>query len=307
MKHIIQMLLCAVLATHLNCADIPVDEVQLQVFDTKPRTFEKAILESLETTTNFWADESVQKVIGTGSAIVHFLPYGEAITTIVGAVTDLLQDESDWKPIFVKALEKEQHKGIIMNQIEWFTSKMNTMKQILPLLDKEKEPNNQTRITYAFSIHENLHTMLDYYNSRKGLFRKYPQITAPLLINLGLLVTVFTPLSNELIPSAAKQLPITCDALDVLWLYRSLTTHHRLQRTNLKYLKYPEMMNAINLQLAPYPRKLSCDRGCKKTTTYCESKISKKFILFEFYENRLPTKSLFSMSNIAVEMWIVSY
>lgn len=273
MIHLIQVLLCAMLAVQQSWADIPYKDVKLQVFDTQPRDFEKALSGSLEATKKFWADESVQQVIKTGTPIEHFLPFGEALATIVGAITDLLKEESEWKAILAKAMETDEDKEIIFNQIEWFASKMKSMKQNLPLMDKENEAGSQTRLPYALSAYHDIYKMLDQYHSRLMVFRKYPMATAPLLINLSLLITVLMPLINEIIPSAAKRLPIACNALDAMEMYRSLTVYDRLQKVNLKYLRYMEVMTAMDSidTVGVKSHTLSCQRGCTETTTYCQS------------------------------------
>lgn len=279
MIRIIQMVLCTVLAIQLvSCDDIPYKDIALQVFDTKSRNFEKAIVQSLESTKHFWEDETVKNVFRTSSAIEQYLPFGEAIKTIVAAIADLSKSESDWKPMLTKALEKEQYKAIIMEQIEWFTTKMEAMKKVLPLLDKENEPNKNVRMLHALSLYHDIHKMLEYYRSPFGLFQKYPLVTAPLLIYLGLLTTAFLPLANEIIPSSAKRLPIECDAMDTLKQYRSLVFYARLQKTNLKYLRYFELMKAVAAidKYGPKSTTLSCQKGCKKKTTHCDPKSGKK-------------------------------
>lgn len=273
MIHLIQVLLCAMLAVQQSWADIPYKDVKLQVFDSQPRDFERALSDSLEATKIFWADESVQRVIKTGASIENFLPFGKALATIAGAITDLLKEGSEWKAVLAKELGTDEDKEIIFNQIEWFASKMNSMKQNLPLLDKENEAGSQTRLPYALSAYHDIYKMLDQYHSHLRVFRKYPMATAPLLINLALLITVFMPLINEMVPSAANKLPIACNALDAMKMYRSLTVYDRLQKVNLKYLRYMEVMTAMEAinTVGVKSHTLSCERGCREKTTYCQS------------------------------------
>lgn len=287
MVYIIQVLLVAVLAAQLHCRkysmeEIPFENVKIEIFDSRPTNFEKNISNSLETIKNFWADETVETVIGTGSAIVHFLPFGEAITTIAEAVIDLLKDESDWKDGFVRELKKQQDVAIVMNQIDLIAAEFKTIKSKLPSLNASREPNLETRKTHSNIIHSDLDTILNYYD--KSIFRKYPLLTAPLLINLGHLITVFAPISNDIYPLTTELLPIACKAYDLMKLYRTLAVYHRLQKTSLKYLRYKEVMDAmaaIDTQgIRKY--KLACSKGCQTYEGYCESKrgLNIDFFLF---------------------------
>lgn len=62
-------------------------------------------------------------------------------------------------------------------------------------------PDNETKKTIATNVHMRIDEMMNFFASPDSLFKKYPLISAPLLIMLAQLTAYFTPIVNTLVPS----------------------------------------------------------------------------------------------------------
>lgn len=276
---IFRALLCFVLVFKLVSADVPFDDVKLEIFENRKTDFETNILNSLKIAKNFFGSGAGKAVFNAGAKAINFIPFIKVLSALLPKLGNLLAENSDWRPVFAKAITEETNHAITHNQLVWLESTMQTIEQNIPLLDEQKQPDIENRKANALYIQNNINTMMNYFDQRSGLFKKYPLVTAPLLVSLASIIAVFTPLANSLIPIEAKHMQLTCKAHDVLLAYRSRAVFQRTKKLNLEYLYNQFVMDALkqpfneNGYNQTNPGILHCDSGCEKPypVTYCKS------------------------------------
>lgn len=274
-----RVFLCFVLVFKFGWADVPFDDVKFEIFENRKTDFETNILNSLQIAKNFFGSGAGKAVFNAGAKAINFIPFIKALSSLLPKLGDLLAEQSDWRPVFARAITEETNHAITHNQLVWLESTMQTIEQNIPLLDEQKQPDIENRKSNALFIQNNINTMMNYFDQRSGLFKKYPLVTAPLLVSLVSIIAVFTPLANTLIPIEAKHLQLTCKAHDVLLAYRSRAVFARTQKLNLEYLYNKFVMDALKQPYNEYgynqtnPGILQCDSGCEKPypETYCKS------------------------------------
>lgn len=110
---------------------------------------------------------------------------------------------------------------------------MKTIRDKIKLLN-ESNPDLENRKTIASIIHTDFDKMINFFDLKSSLFRKYPLLGAPPLIQLASLVTIFTPLARDLIPVESMNPQISCKIYDVLLDYRPLTIMARVHKLRVK-------------------------------------------------------------------------
>lgn len=272
-------LLCFVLAVELVKADVLFEDMEVEVFDNRKTDFETNVLDSLKITKNFFAGSAGKAVFNAGAKAINLIPYAKTLSTLLPKLGDLLAEQSDWKVTFVKALAEETNRAITLGEIVWIESKLQTIHCLIELLNQRIEPDLANRKTNAQYLLNDVNTMMNFFDHRAGLFKKYPLITSPLLISLIQIIAVFTPIANTIIPVQSKHMQLACKARDVLMAYRARSVYARTKQLNLDYLYDKHVMDVLRRPFNEYgynetnPGILHCESGCEKPfpTKHCDS------------------------------------
>lgn len=249
-------------------SEMPINKVKFEIFDSHPTNFEMKVFNSLQSTQNFFAEDDVRKYVDIGATVLKFIPFIGEMDEVLQTVTGLLEDESDWKADFSKVIAGEALRSIADNQIFWMQSQIKTIRKNIPLLDKKKQPNRQNRMANAQYIHNSLDTMVNYLGNKIGVFRKFPLVTAPLVISLSLLIATFLPIANATIPIETEHLQLACKTRNILKKYRSRAFIARANKLNAIYDHYDVMLEVF---AKPYSSRgyneadqdvLHCNTGC---------------------------------------------
>lgn len=263
------MILCILIAYPQWCqSQVPFYNVKFELFDKRTTNFEHTIYNSLQSTQNFFARDDVKKAIEIETTIVQFIPFVSEINSIIHTVIGLLDEESDWKKDFSKAIASETMRLVADNQIHWMQSQIKTIRKNIHLLDENKQPNLQSRMANAQFIHNSLDTMVNYLGNKVSVFRKFPLVTSPLVISLSLLIATFIPIAKSIIPIETEELQLACKTQDLLEKYRSRAVMARADKVNTIYDHYDAMMKELS---KPYNSRgynqlahntLHCSMGC---------------------------------------------
>lgn len=255
------------------CAEIPYDEVEASIFDSLPRDFERNVLNSSEITKDFFEREDVSLAIATGMVALEYLPYIGEFARLIPLMRDTLEDRSEWRGAFTKAIAHETMRTIAESEVRWIESEMQTIHEKFILLG-QNNPDLTNRKTIASIIHTDLDKMINFFELKTCLFRKHPLIGTPPLILLSSLVAMFSPIARTLIPLEAKNPQISCKMHDVLVDYRPIIVNARLQQLHadksiftpiLEVMSWPFNPNGYN---KTHPAVINCEKGCKSSSTY---------------------------------------
>lgn len=105
---------------HLSFAEFLGSDIQVNVFDSRPRDFERNVIESSKIVKSFIAREDVSLAITAGQAALSFLPFGIArFYKLIPLVRQSLADRSDWRDAFTKAIADETMRSVVESEIRW--------------------------------------------------------------------------------------------------------------------------------------------------------------------------------------------
>lgn len=269
----VRIIVCIATAIISTGAEIPYDEVETNIFDSIPRDFEHHVLNSTQITKDFFARDDVSLAIAAGKVALEYLPYIGELAHLIPLMRDTLEDRSEWRGAFTKAIADETMRTIAESESRWMEAAMQTIQEKFVLLG-ENNPDLSNRKTIASIIHTDLDTMINFFEQKTCLFRKHPIIGTPPLILLASMVALFSPIAKTLIPLEAKYPQISCKMHDILQDYREIVVSARLQRLRAEKSIFSSLLNVMSLPYNSHgynktnPGVIDCGKGCKENRTF---------------------------------------
>lgn len=255
---------CAIVAIGIVFAGIPYDEIDIRLFDNRLETFESKICDALTTTENIFNNKDVKNSVNGAVVVVSFVPYVGQVAQILPVMQDFLASESDWKESLTLAIADETQRAITENNIRSMESILQTIKNRIPLLNRNDVPSADKRAN-AYIIHNEFDKMINEFDHVDAIFKEYPLLGSPPLITLALLVATFTPIANGFEPPLVENSRITCKVYNSLLEYRSLATYDRLKQLN--FVKNSPYYNGYQVNLVDVMYRPYSEYGYNKTST----------------------------------------
>lgn len=253
---------------HESQSVIPIDEVNVNIFDSRPRTFEQNVIDATKTTKDFFSRDDILLALSAGVVVaVEMIPYVAKFIKLAPLFEDTVDEKSEWFVGFSKAFANETSLSIADSEIRWMSATMQTIRTKVKLLD-ENNPDHENRKTIASIIHTDLDKMINFFDVKTSLFRKYPLIGGPPLLQLASLVAIFSPLANSIIAFEAKNTPIACKMYDILQAYRPLMIYARLRQLSTEKLLFLTLVEVMAQPYNPHgynrtnSRVIDCERDC---------------------------------------------
>lgn len=255
------------IAIYSTRAEIPYDDVELNLFSKQTRVFELNVLQSTQIAKSFFDRDDVSIAIAIGTIGLEFVPYIGRFARLIPLMRDTVGDRSEWRTQFTKAIADEKMNAITESENRWMEATMLTIQSKIKLLG-EDNPDLENRKTIASIIHTDFDKMINLFDLKSSLFRKYPLLGAPPLIQLATLITIFNPIANALIPFEANNSPISCKMLDVLLDYRPIVVNARLHKIYTEMATFQSIVDVMSLPYNPNgyndtnPGVIDCEIGC---------------------------------------------
>lgn len=260
-----KVFVCIAACVVLTCAEIPVSDIQISVFDSQPTNFENAVMHVMNQTRTFYAKHNVSSLL---DIVASYVPYVGELTKTVTELRDTMVEQSTWRNRFTKAITDQTLREIAENEIHRIRSTMQTVETKVKILN-ENNPDLSNRKTIASILHTELDKLINFFDLKTSLFRKYPLIGAPPLIQLASSIAIFSPIANALIPLEAMHPQLSCKMRDILLDYRPRTVNARLQQLHSDLTLFEVKMDVMSM---PYNQNgylptdsdlIDCVLGCK--------------------------------------------
>lgn len=219
-----QVLSVALVIFGTGFADISFEEVKFNNFGAERSEIESNVIDSVKSVADFIAENDIKNGIEPSSAV-----FESAVKQMIRIATNLqsvLAEDSEWTKSLLKTVAHEKEHEFVENDVRYMDVQIKSICEKIPLLIE----NPIERKMNIASIHISLHTMISSFSHRDTLLKKYPLIGAPPLIELALLVALFTPLSKTLFPDESRNPDISCKIRDTLSNYRLRTVDARLDK-----------------------------------------------------------------------------
>lgn len=240
---VIQIIVFTTILIGLSQADTSCNAIQTSIFDNQPSDFEKRVLTASKITQNFFARDDVVLALAIGSSALKSVPFIKEFLKLIPLIQDTLKDRSGWREAFTKAIANETMRVIAESESQWLEATLQTIQEKIVLLS-ERNPDMENRKTIASIIHTELDKMVNLFDLKSSLFRKYALLGAPPLIHLASLIAIFSQIAKVLIPYEAENQPLSCKMYNILLDYRSLTIKarmHRLCGQNSMYRSFDDL------------------------------------------------------------------
>lgn len=239
------ILICATIVFGVRSANIPIDHVKLKIFDIQNTSFELRLSHSLKSTKIFFANTNVANIIAQPEISSHnsVIPFVGQLTSLTSELQNLLAKDSNWMESFARTTANESRHDIALTDIHWMQAAMEYIQNENTHLSGIDYFTARKRI--ASFIHSDFHRMITLFSHQYSIFNKYPLVGAPVLIEMALLIAVFTPIANKLIPLEVKHPQIACKTLDTLLEFRQRTVNARLEKLQSNNTLFIDTLAAV--------------------------------------------------------------
>lgn len=271
---------CLILAFQLARANTPFKQLKFQIFDKEPTNFETRTTHSVDSIRSFFGSEAVKSdLIGGFKTFLPYLIYMDMLSTYHD---NLLKSDSDWSEDFISGIENTIENSSAKRRFILMETIVQAIHGKISRMDEENQPNLATRKSNARYIQAQLESLIGYFAENDGIFKQYPLIAAPLLINVALIISVFIPIGNQLIPSEVKNLQLACQAKDVLEDYRTRVVFWRANKLNSMDLYYNHMAPVLTQPYNPLGYEAENNDGISHCTPGCTDNDKRVCLIDEF-------------------------
>lgn len=198
--------------------NIPWTDVHVTIFDKKSLNYEKDLLyESMqEHKKGGTASLHGRIVVGTLGAVAGAIPIAGGFVQFLLSFADMLTIGSDWQNSLSQAIRETEELSTAHAKASDLVARIHSIHNSLGLAEsKDKD-------MIVWDTRKDLDYMMNIFDSHDSIFKKYPSIGAPILINLSKLIARLSPEINN--PY------ISCKMRKILIEYRNRTLDARLDQ-----------------------------------------------------------------------------
>lgn len=268
---VVQIFICFVAVVSSSFAELLDSEIQVNIFDSVPREYERNVIESMKLLKSFVENDDISVEVGRGSVGLSFLPFNIAkFSKFIPMIRHILADRSDWRDAFTRAIADEALHAVTENQVNWLEATLQTLQsKIKSLGDESLSFDNRRNI--ASHMHTELDRIINFIDLESSLFRKYPLLGAPLVIQLAPLVAFFSPIAKSLIRNEAMNPEISCKMHDILVDYQARTINARLHQLHAGVSIFRSIVTVLLLPYREdgYGIPIDCAIGCQPRKSIC--------------------------------------
>lgn len=262
-------LICSAFITFGVCsANISFDQLKLNIFDdNRTHLVESLVPISLESTEKFFANRNIANLIASTqtSTLDSVTPFFAKLGGLSLALRNIVAKEGDWIQSFARAIANDGRDGLALYDIHWMQAAIDLFeKEVIDLYDSNAD-HDVSRKRIASFMHSDLDKMINLFAHQYSIFKKFPLIGAPILIELSLLIAIFSPIAKILVPLQVRNPQIACKTLHTLLDYRPRTVSARLEKVHSNSTLFVSTLAAVR-QLSYNPNGYS-----KAASLQCQS------------------------------------
>lgn len=209
-----RIFLCASIFFAASFAFIPSENAKFNIFDSELHPFETTLSQHLNDFETKFKNEKDEGPL--------LAPIGDALNNIEKML------DGDWKASFLEAVNADGGSS------DTAVKSVAKVKQLVEKFNKNflmYQMNKAERRSRGPKIVSELADILQKFNAEDSVFRKYPLISSPLLIELALVAAVFDSITKALgIESEITKDRLPCLAYDLLFEYREYAVDSRLDK-----------------------------------------------------------------------------
>lgn len=237
------------------------------------------------------------------------IPVIGAIMDIAVGFAEILETETDWKAQFAEVAKKEIEKSRADTYIDQMDTILSNVKDFMKILKNEiaeretekrakrevsdqdeagSDENGKGRkgkkkllrpqeMNIAGKIHGDLNELIITFLKPKSIFKHFPLIGAPFLLELSMIVAAFEKIAIDVGLRQAKTIPLSCRVLNALIDYRPFVVADRLEKLNVPL---DRMMSVRNQPFNPNgyneSNLLKCGETCSNSGSCLHDDFSNK-------------------------------
>lgn len=202
---------------------LPWDKVKFSIFG--PQEIESEKVEEDSTIVDDMAKESMGALLGA-------IPVVGSVAQLFLSLLFKLADESEWKNKFKENILTEVDQKSAKDEISKLVALIEAIHQSL------SNAGDVSPETIAWDTRKDLDYMMNIFDAHKSIFKRYPLLGAPILIELANFISKFDRIINDQ--------EISCKMRNILYEYSKRTVIARLDKISLEYFPLPQRGSVDN-------------------------------------------------------------
>lgn len=270
-------IICIAMAIAVVRSAIPYNQIDFQLLDHFPRSFEEQIWQSLQATKFFFSRNDIESTTAKLKKPLTFVPYLRPLKASLNVLQHILSPESELKDTVRRTIPDMSHRSAAEKDVISMEASVRTIVQHIGDLNPHKNLTYEIKTVIVQNIHENLLSMITKFSQRHSVFRKYPLIGMPILLAMSPFVSLFVPIECALIPEFGQGSVLSCRLYRTLFDFRSLAAESRLLKLDIVdsmgaiLQKKNPVKNVLAKEFSEYgynqtsDPKIWCRRGCRES------------------------------------------
>lgn len=211
------------------------------------KALDEKISESLQTTKNFFADDTTKTVLQSLTLGTQLIPFLGTLVGVMSNFAGILETETEWKDQFAKEMADQMDQKIEVYHVDTMETLLITDKQLIESLNKTIQDGTYDEmktemISTADNIYTHLLNMINGFTKPNSKFKHHPLIGSSILIELSLMVSVFEPIAIPFIKKASN-LKLSCMIRDGMIDYLPFMVEDRLAKMNTNFVELTKVRN----------------------------------------------------------------
>lgn len=131
----------------------------------------------------FFTNSEITTTVGFLATALEKLPFTAQLAGYVSTIFGFLSDESDWKPALAKVISDKMDMGFVITTARMMRGELEVIQDAFTTPESEFLGRKKLlRKLMIFDLKLDLKRLMKNFEQSQSVFRRYPLISAPLLI-----------------------------------------------------------------------------------------------------------------------------
>lgn len=115
------LIVCIAIVISSSRAKIPYNEIDINIFDSRIKDFEMNVNMATRMVNGLYTRDDISLVISAGMILVKGvpLPFIKEIVKLIPLMRNTLEERSEWRSVFTKAISDETMHAVTDSEIRW--------------------------------------------------------------------------------------------------------------------------------------------------------------------------------------------
>lgn len=221
-----------VVICYCRCAEIPNQDINFDLFQNQPKSFDDQILGALKAKDGFWSGEKGKQIFQVAGAVLKVIPQLHLLGTALPLLHSLLLEDNSWIGELSKTIPLGVKLEITKDDITKIKNDINTIKEDIRQLESNALDEDVVSAKLD-RIEATLYHIINGFFKGDSPYRPFPTIALPTLFALASFIANIVPLTIALSPDRAQLSRVPCLLAETITDYFQPILSERLRQVKV--------------------------------------------------------------------------